>query len=183
MCSSLQYQSVKQQLQNSHIVLTYSAHMTHDVCLNVLAHCLLVNLYTYIVEVYCSVIQGWCFLHTPNGVTEESLGSTTHDSPSPHFNPNLFPGLLRPFLLLPPAFFDAQRTQLGSSTRDEPVITKKKYSTHLRANTSVTDQWTPTRRVDTVYSALFLPLSIFTGSLHILSSVRDIAHVPKPRPF
>ena len=112
--------------KNSHIVLTYSTHKTHDVCLNVLAHCL-----TYTpTEVYCSVIQEWCFLHTPNGVTEESLGSITHDSPSPHFNPNLFPGLFRPFLLLPPAFFDAQRTQLGSSTRDEPVITKKRSTIH-----------------------------------------------------
>ena len=159
--------------------------MTHDVCLNVIAHCLLVNLYTSVAEVYCSVIQGWYFLHTPNGVTEESLGSTTHDSPSPHFNPNLFPGLLRPFLLLPPAFFDAQRTQLGSSTRDEPVITKKEVQYTLQIK--YIGNW-PVNTNETRWYSVFsivLPLSIFTGSLHILSSVhvRDIAHVPNPRPF
>ena len=27
-----------------------------------------------------------------------------HYLPSPHFNPSLFPAVLRPFLLLPPAF-------------------------------------------------------------------------------
>ena len=41
--------------------------------------------------------------------------------PSPIFKPRRFPAVLRPFLALPPAFLDANRTMLPTHIRTKKV--------------------------------------------------------------